>query len=71
MKGIPPIGAVQTGRKVVTAAEKVAKNVLPKEMPLPPNESKIIDMLHPSSSYYKALDQIQTTLLTKFDNLHK
>lgn len=71
MKGIPPIGAVQTGRKVVTAAEKVAKNVLPKEMPLPPNESKIIDMLHPGSDYFKALEEIQTTLLTKFYNLHK
>lgn len=73
MPGIPPIGCLTAGRKVVTETSKTVEktiNHLPKEMPVPPNESKIIGLLHEGTPFYEALEQIQTTLSTKFNNFN-
>uniref|UniRef100_UPI00402726F2 hypothetical protein n=1 Tax=Candidatus Scatousia sp. TaxID=3085663 RepID=UPI00402726F2 len=69
---ISPIDSIKTVQKGVQKINKVEKSGLPREMPLTEEkEQKIINMLHPGTQFYRAKQEIQTILNTKFDTFNK
>lgn len=69
---ISPIDSIKTVKNGVQKINKMDKSGLPHEMPLiEEKEQKLINMLHPGTPFYRAKQEIQTILNTKFDTFNK